>query len=111
MPPNATPLMVEFDNLSLAMLPANIVFVTVAVSPVVTTVPVAAGNVMVLVPAVAVACTVIVPLVLPDSLRVVPAVGSSMPVPLITRAFTLFEAVAPTGVTVSVIELPCAVVV
>lgn len=48
-------------NLALAIDPANIVLVTVPVSPVVITVPVVAGNVIVLVPATATGVTVIVP--------------------------------------------------
>ena len=50
-----------FVNLVLAIDPANIVFVTEPVSPVVTAVPVTAGNVSVFVPALAVAKTVIEP--------------------------------------------------
>ena len=49
------------------ILPANIVLVTVPVSPFVTTVPVVAGSVIVVVPAVAVGCNVTVPDVAPGS--------------------------------------------
>jgi hypothetical protein len=51
--------------LEVAIEPANIVLVTVPVSPVVTTVPVVAGKVIVFVPAIAAAWTAIVPLVDP----------------------------------------------
>jgi hypothetical protein len=44
-PPRATPLIVLLASFALAMLPANIVFVTLPVSPVVTIVPVTFGAV------------------------------------------------------------------
>jgi hypothetical protein len=63
---------VELDNLALAIDPASIVLVTVAVSPVVTIVPVTAGSVSTLVPAVALARTVTVPDVEPLKIAPVP---------------------------------------
>ena len=65
--PSEIPEIVLFANLLLAMEPANIVLVTVDVSPVVITVPVVAGNVIVLVPAIAAACNVTVPDVEPGN--------------------------------------------
>jgi hypothetical protein len=68
--PNATavePIVTElFNNLALAIEPANIVLVTVPVSPVVITVPEIAGNVIVVVPAIAEGIKVVVPDVDPD---------------------------------------------
>jgi hypothetical protein len=55
----------EFESLALAILPANMVFVTVPVSAVVITVPVTAGRVMVLEPATAIGCRTMVPEVAP----------------------------------------------
>jgi hypothetical protein len=61
-------------NLALAIEPASIVLVTVAESPVVTTVPVVAGRVIVVVPAAAEATTVVVPEVEPLNAAPVPPI-------------------------------------
>jgi thiamine phosphate synthase YjbQ (UPF0047 family) len=62
----------ELASLELAIEPASIAFVTVEVSPVVTTFPVTGGSVSVLVPAVALATTVMVPEVEPLKFAPVP---------------------------------------
>lgn len=68
--PSAVPDIVEFTNLLLAIDPANIVLVTVPVSPVVTIVPAVAGSAIVVVPATAGADIVIEPEVAPGSCTV-----------------------------------------
>ena len=70
-----------FTNLALAILPANIVFVTVPVSPVVITVPAVAGKLIAVVPATAGAVNVTAPLVEPFNTEL----AIERPVPLACR--------------------------
>ena len=84
-----------FANLALAIDPANIVFVTVPVSPVVTSVPAVAGIVIAVVPAVAAGVNVIVPLVAPGMARLVIPVN-----PKLELARLRVTAVVPTYIVV-----------
>lgn len=103
--PKEIPEMVLLANLALAMLPANMVLVTVLESPVVTTVPVVAGMVMVVVPAVAVANNVTVPLVLPlNTAPVAPMVGRVSVLLVSVKVLDAVATVTPSMVTVPAAE-------